>query len=113
MIETFIREDLLNEIRKVFNIKELNYVKAIETAYGTSALLFNSEGRRIIIEFDKDDNYYYVYESGCFFIVESIIQLSIADEETCLELDDTIIKLPGKAFDFTAELVLLAMENPE
>lgn len=102
---------MLNEIRKVFDIKELNYVKAIETAYGTSALLFNAEGRRIIIEFDKDDNYYYIYESGCFFIVETIIQLSITDEETCLEFDETAIKLPGKAFDFTMELVLLAMEN--
>ena len=110
----FIREDLLNEIKKIFNIKELNYIKAREareTSYGTSSLLFDSEGRMIVIEFDKDDNHYYIYESGCFFIVESIVQLYITDEETCLELDETVIKLPGKAFDFTAELVLLAMEK--
>lgn len=110
----FIREDLLNEIKKIFNIKELNYIKAREareTSYGTSSLLFNSEGRMIVIEFDRDDNYYYIYESGCFFIVESIVQLYTTDEETCLELDETVIKLPGKAFDFTKELVLLAMEN--
>lgn len=113
MIKTFIREDLLNEIKKIFDIRELNYVRARETSYGTSSLIFNAEGRIIIIEFDKDDNYYYIYESGCFFIVESIIQLSITDEETCLELDETIIKFPGKAFDFTMELILLAMENPE
>lgn len=110
----FIRDDLLNEIKKIFNIKELNYIKAREarkTSYGTSSLLFNSEGRTIVIEFDKDDNYYYIYESGCFFIVESIIQLYTTDKETCLELDETVIKLPGKAFDFTKELVLLAMEK--
>lgn len=110
----FIRDDLLNEIKKIFNIKELNYMKAREarkTSYGTSSLLFDSEGRTIVIEFDKDDNYYYIYESGCFFIVESIVQLYITNKETCLELDETIIKLPGKAFDFTKELVLLAMEN--
>lgn len=102
---------MLNEIRKVFDIEELNYVRARETSYGTSSLLFNAEGRIIIIEFDKDDNYYYIYESGCFFIIETIIQLYTTDEETCLEFDETAIKLPGKAFDFTMELVLLAMEN--
>lgn len=107
----FIREDLLNEIKKIFKIKELNYIEARETSYGTSSLLFDSEGRTIVIEFDKDDNYYYIYESGCFFIVESIVQLYIRDEETCLELDEIIIKFPGKAFDFTKELVLLAMEK--
>lgn len=113
MIKTFIRKDLLNEIKQVFDIKELNYVRARETSYGTSSLMFNSEGRTIIIEFDKDDNCYYIYESGFFFIVESIIQLYTTKKETCLEIDDTIVKLPGKAFDFTVELVLLAMENPE
>lgn len=107
----FIREDLLNEIKKVFDIKELNYMKATKTSYGTSLLIFDAEERTIVIEFDTDDNHYYIYESGCFFIIESIIQLYTTDEETCLELDETIIKLPGKAFDFTRELVLLAMEN--
>lgn len=102
---------MLNEIRKVFDIEELNYVKARETSYGTSSLIFNAEGRIIIIEFDKDDNCYYIYESGCFFIVETIIQLYTTKKETCLKLDETIIKLSGKAFDFTQELVLLAMEN--
>lgn len=107
----FIREDLLNEIKRIFDINELNYIKATKTSYGTSLLTFDAEERTIIIEFDKDDNYYYIYESGCFFIVESIVQLYTIDEETCLELDEIVIKLPGKAFDFTRELVLLAMEN--
>lgn len=102
---------MLNEIRKVFDIKELNYVRARGTSYSTSLLIFNSKGRTIIIEFDKDDNCYYIYESGCFFIVESIIQLYTTEKETCLEFDETVIKLPGKAFDFTMELILLAMEN--
>ena len=86
-------------------------MKATKTSYGTSLLTFDAEGRTIVIEFNSDDNYYYIYESGCFFIVESIVQLSITDEGTCLELDETVIKLSGKAFDFTQELVLLAMEN--
>lgn len=106
----FIREDLLNEIKKIFDVKELNYVKASRTSYGTSSLIFDAEGRMIVIEFDKDDTYY-IYESGCFFIVESIVQLYTTDEETYLEFEGNTIKLPGKAFDFTNELVLLAIEN--
>lgn len=106
----FIREDLLNEIKKIFDVKELNYVKASRTSYGTSSLIFDAEGRMIVIEFDKDDTYY-IYESGCFFIIESIVQLYTTDEETYLEFEGNTIKLPGKAFDFTNELVLLAIEN--
>lgn len=106
----FIREDLLNEIKKIFDVKELNYVKASRASYGTSSLIFDAEGRMIVIEFDKDDTYY-IYESGCFFIIESIVQLYTTDEETYLEFEGNTIKLPSKAFDFTNELVLLAIEN--
>ena len=117
----FIREDLLNEIKKIFEIKELNFIKAIKTIYDEILLLFNAEGRTIAIEFEKEDTYY-IYEVeeefSWRFIVGPMIQLSIAKEKTCLKLDDTysefnkrIIKLPGKAFDFAGELVLLALED--
>ena len=36
----FIREDLLNEIKKFFGVKELNYTKAIKTIYDETLLLF-------------------------------------------------------------------------
>ena len=110
----FIRDDLLNEIKKIFNIEELNYVKAIKTLYGETLLLFKAEGRTIAIEFEKE-NIYYIYEVeeefSCCFIVGPMVKLFINKEETCLKLDNTVIKLPGKAFDCAGELVLLALED--
>ena len=110
----FIRDDLINEIKKIFNIEELNYIKATKTLYDETLLLFKAEGRTIAIEFEKED-IYFIYEVkeefSCRFIVGPMVQLSITKEETCLKLDDTIIKLPGKAFNFTEVLVLLALEK--
>lgn len=110
----FIREDLLNEIKGIFGIKEFHYTRAMKTIYGETLLLFKAEGRTIAIEFEKE-NIYFIYEVeeefSCRFIVGLMVRLSITKEETCLKLDDTIIKLSGKAFDFTEALVLLALED--
>lgn len=117
----FIRDDLVNEIKRIFGTEEFYYIKASKTSYNTNSLLFNADGRTMAIEFEKEDTYF-IYEVeeefNCFFIVGPIVQLSITEEETCLELDEsymefdkTFIKLPGKAFDFTEELVLLALED--
>ena len=110
----FIREDLLNEIKGIFEIEELNYIKATKTPYDETSLLFKAEGRTIAIEFEKEDTYY-IYEVeeefSCCFIGGPIIKLFINKEETCLKLDGTVIKLSGKAFDFAGELVLLALED--
>lgn len=113
----FIREDLLNEIKKIFGIKELNYIKAIKTLYDETLLLFNAEGRTIVIEFEEEDSYY-IYEAekepsygGCCIIASRVIKLFSNQKETRLKLGLTIISLPGKAFDFAGELVLLAMED--
>lgn len=117
----FIRDDLVNEIKKIFGTEDFYYIKATKTSYNTNSLLFNGDGRTIAIEFEKEDTYF-VYEVeeefNCYFITGPIIQLSITEQETCIELDDTCLKcnpttirLPGKAFDFTQELVLLALED--
>lgn len=110
----FVREDLLNEIKGIFGIKELKYMKTVKTAYDTTSLLFNSEGRTIGVEFEKE-NTYYIYEVeeelGCCFIVEPMIQVSINEEETYLEYNKTTMSFPGKACDFTEAFVIAAMEN--
>ena len=110
----FIRDDLLNEIKKIFGTEDFYYIKASKTSYGTNSLLFNAEGRTIAIEFEKEDTYY-IYEVeeefSCCFIGGPIVKLFINEEETCLKLDGTVIKLSGKAFDFAGELVLLALED--
>ena len=117
----FMREDLIYEIKKIFGAKEFFYIKASKTLYNINSLLFDAEGRTIAIEFEKEDTYY-IYEIeeefSCYFLTEPTVKLSVTDEETCLEIEDTglelnkiIVKLPDKAFDCTQELVLLAMEN--
>ena len=110
----FVREDILNEIKGIFDIKELSYMKTVKTAYDTTSLLFNAEGRTIGIEFEKENNYY-IYEVeeelGCCFIVEPMIQVSINEEETYLEYNKTTMSFPGKACDFTQEFIIAAMEN--
>lgn len=80
-------------------------------------LLFSSGYRNIAIEFE-DESTYYMYEvkgeleyPGYFFVAAPIIKLSITEEETCLILEKTAISFPGKAFDFTDELVISAIEN--
>ena len=117
----FMRDDFVNEIKKIFGTEDFYYIKASKTSYNTNSLLFNADGRTIAIEFEKEDTYF-MYEVeeefNCYFITGPIIQLSITEEETCIELDETClesdpttIKFPGKAFDFTQELVLLALEG--
>ena len=110
----FIRDDLVNEIKKIFGTEEFRYIKASKTSFNTDSLLFNAEGRTIAIEFEKE-NIYYIYEVeeefSCCFIVGPMVKLFINKEETCLKLDNTVIKLPGKAFDCAGELVLLALED--
>lgn len=113
----FIREDLLNEIKKFFNIEELHYTKAIKTLYDETLLLFNAKGRTIVIEFEEEDSYY-IYEAkkepsygGCCIIASRVIKLFSDQKETWLKMGLTTISFPGKAFDFAGELVLLAMED--
>lgn len=109
-----IREDLLNEIKGIFEIEELAYIKATKTLYGETLLLFKAEGRTIAIEYEEE-NTYYIYEVkdefNCYFIGGPIVKLFINEEETYLKLDGIVIKLPGKAFDCAGELVLLVMED--
>ena len=113
----FIRDDLINEIKKIFNIKELNYIKAMKTLYGETLLLFKAEGRTIAIEFEEENNYCIweiskdVKSSGCLFSLMPIVKLYATSQETYLEFEGTTIKLPGKAFDFTIELDLAALED--
>ena len=78
---------------------------------------FNAEGRTIAIEFEEENNYY-IYEvekepchGGNYVIASLAIKLFGNQKETRLKLGLTIISLPGKAFDFAGEMVLLAMED--
>lgn len=113
----FIRDDLVNEIKKIFGIEEFFYMRTTRKPHNRTILLFSSGYRNIAIEFE-DENTYYMYEvkgeleyPGYFFVAAPIIKLSITEEETSLILEKTAISFPGKAFDVTNELVISAIEN--
>ena len=114
----FIRDDLLNEIKKIFEIKEFNYMKVTKNSNGTNLLLFNAEKRLIAIE-SKKENKYYMYEvagepgyGGYCVIVAPVVTLFVDQKETWLTVGLTIVNLPGKAFDFDKEFIIAALENP-
>ncbi len=113
----FIREDLVNEIKRIFGLEEFFYMRTTRKPHNRTILLFSSGYRNIAIEFE-DENTYYMYEvkgeleyPGYFFVAAPIIKLSITEEETSLILEKTAISFPGKAFDATNELVISAIEN--
>lgn len=113
----FIRDDLVNEIKRIFSIEEFFYMRTTRKPNNRTILLFSSGYRNVAIEFE-DENTYYMYEvkgeldyPGYFFVTAPIIKLSVTEEETCLILEKTVISFPGKAFDVTEELVISAIEN--
>lgn len=48
---------------------------------------------------------------GYFYGIAPRAHLFVTEKETCLKFNEITINLPGKAFDCTSELVLLAMEK--
>ena len=57
----FIREDLVNEIKRVFGIEEFFYMRTTRKPHNRTILLFSSGYRNIAIEFE-DENTYYIYK---------------------------------------------------
>ena len=114
----FIRYDLEKEIKDKFSIKELIYRGTGRNAFnGFNLLVFSTDKDTIAIEIRC--NYYYIYKAkehpkypGQFFkINKEISTLYMFGRKTYLKTNDVVTKFHGKAFDFTEELVLLALEN--
>ena len=114
----YIREDLLNKIKEVFDIKEFTYVGTGKHFYNNNDMfIFNCGNETIAIEI-KNPNLFSIYKSkenfecpGYFYTVTKRNFLLFKDNKTCLRVDGETTTFPGKAFDFTSELVLLAMER--
>ena len=114
----YIREDLLNKIKEVFNIKEFTYMKTGKHFYNNNDMFIFNCGNEIIAIEIKNPNLFSIYKSkedsecpGYFYTVTKRNFLLIKDNKTCLRVDGETTTFPGKAFDFTSELVLLAMEK--
>ena len=114
----YIREDLLNKIKEIFNIKEFTYVGTGKHGFSNNDLLiFNCDDENIAIEVETA-NFFYIYKTkedsdypGYFYTVTQRNFLLIKDNKTRLRVDGETTTFPGNAFDCTSELVLLAMEN--
>ena len=114
----YIREDLLNKIKEIFNIKEFTYIRNGKYCYNNNDLFIFDCGNEIIAIEAGTANFFSIYKAkencdhpGYFYAVTSSNFLLIKDNKTRLRVDEKITTFPGKAFDCTSELVLLAMEN--
>ena len=114
----YIREDLLNKIKKIFDVKEFTYIRNGKYCYNNNDLfIFDCGNETIAIEVGTA-NFFSIYKvkenadhPGYFYAVTSGNFLLIKDNKTRLRVDEKITTFPGNAFDCTSELVLLAMEN--
>lgn len=116
----FIRSDLEEEIKNKFGIKKLVYQGTGENASNDcNLLLFETDKDILAIEFRLRRSYYYIYtvkelprQPGRFFRIKTKISTLCAfGRQTYLKTNDVVTKFQGKAFDFTQELVVLALEE--
>ena len=114
----YIRDDLLNKIKKIFDVKEFTYIRNGKYCYNNNDLfIFDCGNETIAIEVGTA-NFFSIYKAkensdhpGYFYAVTSSNFLLIKDNKTRLRVDEKITTFPGNAFDCTSELVLLAMEK--
>ena len=114
----YIRDDLLNKIKKIFDVKEFTYIRNGKYCYNNNDLfIFDCGDETIAIEVGTA-NFFSIYKAkensdhpGYFYAVTSGNFLLIKDNKTRLRVDEKITTFPGNAFDCTSELALLAMEN--
>ena len=114
----YIREDLLNKIKEIFNIKEFTFIRTGKHCYKNNDMfIFDCGNETIAIEVGTA-NFFSIYKTkedsdypGYFYTVTQRNLLLIKDNKTRLRVDGETTTFPGNAFDCTSELVLLAMEN--
>lgn len=129
----FIRNDLEEAIKNVLKIEKFSYIGMgknalddynlliFDTNQGTMAIeigLYKRHYIHKVKEVAKFPGYYYKiqpevlkFPGDCHEMRLEMLCLYVSKEETYLETDKTIASFPGKAFDFSAELVLLALEG--
>ena len=120
-----IREDLLNKIKEIYDIKEFVYIDTKTNVYSISSpfLLFLTDKNLMAIRKNAIRNSVYHFETVvkdekkgyCYLCDDKNCILEVEGNETVLTKispNDTVeYKFPGKAFDFTAEFVTAALES--
>ena len=114
----YIRDDLLNKIKEIFDVKEFPYVRTGKHFYNDNDMfIFDCGNETIAIEVGTA-NFFSIYKTkenydypGYFYGVTQRNFLLVKDNKTRLRVDGETTTFPGNAFDCTSELVLLAMEK--
>lgn len=115
----YIREDLEEEIKNQFEVEKFSYIGMGKNTFNDyDALIFDTDKGTIAIEISLCE-IYYIYEieetlenSKNSYKMKPKIDCWFAfGKQTYLKTNDVTTTFPGKAFDFTEELVLLALEN--
>ena len=122
-----IREDLLEKIKEIYDIKEFVYIDTKTNIYsiGDPFLLFLTDKNLMAIRRNAIRNSVYHFETVvndekkgyCYLCDNKNCILEVEGNETVLTKispNDTIeYRFPGKAFDFTAEFVTATLENTQ
>ena len=115
----FIREDLEEAIKNQFKVEKFSYIGIGKNAFDDyNLLIFDTNKGTIAMEIGPYKRYfiYRVKEApnspGYYYINRSkMFSLYTGEDGTCLKTKGVVTNFPGKAFDFTKELVLLALEE--
>lgn len=116
----YIRKDLEEAIKKRFGIEKFVYRGMKENNFSDHELpIFESDKGTFTIEFGfhGDDNLIYEIREiarfpGYFLKIKTqISSLYTFGDQTYLKSDGVVTSFQGKAFDFSSELVVLALEN--
>ena len=115
----FIREDLEEEIKNQFKVEKFSYIGIGKNAFDDyNLLIFDTNKGTIAMEIGPYKRYfiYRVKEAlkspGYYYTNRSkMLSLYTGEDGTCLKTKGVVTNFPGKAFDFTKELVLLALEE--
>ena len=124
----FIREDLLNKIKEVYGIKEFKYIGIEKSNYNysyasDSLLLFDTDKNLMAIRKSAIRNDVYNLEiveknekgGYCYLCSINNYILKMEGNETVLtkiySIDTIQYRFSGKAFDFTQEFVIAALES--
>lgn len=115
----FIREDFQEAIKKTFNVNKLDYKGIGQNFYNhCPGFIFDTGKGVICIEVGICETYFVYRIDGAFILPELIYKIKtklnyfyVFNEMTYLKVNGITTGFSGKAFDFTEELVLLALEG--
>ena len=123
----FIRDDLLNKIKEIYEIKEFSYIGTEKSSNyngtGDPFLLFTTDKNLMAVRKSAIRNDVYNLEiveknekgGYCYLCSINNYILKMEGNETVLtkiySIDTVQYRFPGKAFNFDTEFVIVALES--